>query len=358
MVGDSTHIPDFPLDALFDDAGLFLRAIDFENRVALFTRMTRDDYVRSSFLDERLTTRTKRPAAVPLAAVRNAVAQHCPEPPRINYIFHTAFGGSTVLSRSLDLPGVCLAYKEPFALHQLACLRRQDPRPEAASLPTPLLRESIALLGRVMQPGEVPVIKPTDSCLNIAAELLLAQPQSAGLFLYSKLDSFLIAMLKDDERRQYARGMVERAHLDIGSDPRFAGVNRTDLTDAQAAAFVWIGLMEPALELLADDRLQLRTLEAAELIGRPADVLAATVDLFGLAHHANDIETAIQSTFHRDAKAPALTFDQGAYAEEQRAIARALEPEIRAGIDWVMAYTRGRTIPDRLPKPLLGPAPQ
>ena len=118
---------------------MYLREIDFTRREVLFLRMNRDGYTRSSFLDKRTITVDGTVYGAPLANLLDRFHEARPAPRPINYIFHTAFCGSTLLSRCLDRSGVCLAYKEPFVLHQLCFVRRQDPRPDAAARPTPFL---------------------------------------------------------------------------------------------------------------------------------------------------------------------------------------------------------------------------
>ena len=287
--------PAASLDALFEAPTMYLREIDFEGREALFLRMNRDGYARSSFLDKRTITVDGNVYGVPLAMLLERFHEGRPPPRRINYIFHTAFCGSTLLSRCLDRTGVCLAYKEPFVLHQLSFVRRRGPRPEALSRPTPFLDLALALLGRSYEPDETPLVKPADSCTNLACEMLTAHPASAGLLLYARLDAFLVAMLKNHKRRRYVRSLVARARTDLDDSGHLPGIATGALSDAQAAAFVWIGLMRPYLDLLADDRLAVRSLDASVFFDRPAPTLEAAARLFGL----DDIRAKVGHEFCR-----------------------------------------------------------
>ena len=345
--------PAASLDALFEAPTMYLREIDFERREALVLRMSRDGYARSSFLDKRTITVDGNVYGVPLAVLLERFREARPPPKRINYIFHTAFCGSTLLSRCLDRPGVCLAYKEPFVLHQLAFVRRQGPRPEALSRPTPFLDLALALLGRSYAPAEIPLVKPADSCINLAREMLAAHPASAGLLLYARLDAFLVAMLKNHKRRRYMRTLVARARTDLDDGGHLSGVATEALSDAQAAAFVWVGLMRPYLDLLAEERLAVRSLEASVFFDHPAPTLEAAARLFGLALSDADIQAAIGGVFTRNAKDPFQPFDKAAYASEIEHLTRHLAAEIEEGVAWAAALTHDDPIPDELPKGLL-----
>lgn len=345
--------PAASLDALFDAPTLYLREIDFARREALFLRMSRDGYARSSFLDKRTITVDGNVYGVPLASLLDRFREARPASRRINYIFHTAFCGSTLLSRCLDRPGVCLAYKEPFVLHQLCFVRRQDPRPDAGTLPTPFLDLALALLGRSYSADEIPLVKPADSCINLAREMLAAHPASAGVLLYARLDAFLVSMLKNPRRRRYVRGMVERAHTDLAAAGRLPDFDAEALSDAQAAAFVWVGLMRPYLDVLADERLRVRSLEASVFFDHPTPTLEAAARLFGLALTEDDIRAAVDGVFTRKAKDPSRTFDKTAYAAQNQRLAQRLTDEIEDGIAWIAAFTHNDPIPDTLPRPLV-----
>lgn len=342
--------PAASLDALFDAPTMYLREIDFEGREALFLRMSREGYARSSFLDTRTVTLDGNVYGVPLAALLERFHEARPPPRRINYIFHTAFCGSTLLSRCLDRPGVSLAYKEPYVLHQLGFVRRQGPRPEALSRPTPFLDLALALLGRSYAPDEIPLVKPADSCINLAREMLTAHPASTGLLLYARLDAFLLSMLKNHKRRRYMRTLVARARTDLDDAGWLPGVDTEALSDAQAAAFVWIGLMRAYLDLLADDRLAVCSLDASVFFEHPVPTLEAVAQFFGLALGEADIEVAVGAVFTRDAKDPFRPFDKAVHATQHAHLARVLAAEIEEGRAWAAALTHGDPIPDVLPK--------
>ena len=345
--------PAASLDALFETPTMYLREIDFEGREALFLRMSRDGYAQSSFLDTRAVTVDGNVYGVPLAALLEQFREARPPRRRINYIFHTAFCGSTLLSRCLDRPGVCLAYKEPYVLHQLGFVRRQGPRPEALTRPTPFLDLALALLGRSYEPSEVPLVKPADSCINLAREMLTAHPASAGLLLYARLDAFLVAMLKNHKRRRYMRRLVARARTDLDDGGRLPDVDTEALSDAQAAAFVWIGLMRSYLDLLADDRLTVRSLEASIFFDHPTPTLEAAARHFGLALGEADIEAAVGGVFTRNAKDPFQAFDKAAYATDHEHLTHLLAAEIEEGRAWAATLTHGDPLPDVLPQRLV-----
>ena len=345
-------IPATLLDGLFDAPAWHLHEVAFTERKAFFFRVNRDFYTRVSFLGRRVVSEVDTMYRVPLMPVLARFRACAPLPRPMCFIFHTAFCGSTLLSRCLDRPGVCLAYREPRLIHQLSAVKRQNPTPEVPR-PTPLLDVALALFARTYSASEVPLIKPTDSCINLAREVLTSHPASAGLLLYAPLEAFLLSMLKNRDRRRYLRRMIRRARHDLDAYGRLPGLDAEPLPDARVAAFVWIGLMVPYLDLLADEDLRVRSLEASVFYQHPEATLEAAARFFGLGLTPEDITAARHGIFTRHAKAPDRAFDKQAYDAAHQHLAYLLADEIRDGLAWAAEMTRHHPIPDVLPRPLL-----
>lgn len=345
-------IPASLLTGLFDAPAWHLHRVVFAAREAFFLRANRAFYARASFLDQRAIAEGKTLYRVPLMPVLARFRECAPPPRPIFFIFHTAFCGSTLLSRCLDRPGVCLAYREPSLFHQLSLVKRQNPMPEVPR-PTPLLDVALALFARTYSASEVPLVKPSDTCINLAREVLTSHPASAGLLLYAPLEAFLVSMLKNRERRHYLRGMIRRTRHDLDAFGRLPGLNAEALPDARVAAFVWIGLMVFYLDLLADEDLRVRSLKASVFYEHPEATLEAAARFFGLALTPEDIAAARHGIFARNAKAPDRAFDKAAYDAAHKHLARLLDDEIRDGLAWAAEMMRNHPIPNVLPRPLL-----
>lgn len=352
-----TPTPQLPGD-LFDTPRLYLREIAPPRmNTALFLPMSRQTYADTSFLDARTIPTDGRAFRVSLGAVLDRFQSELPPLRATGFIFHTAFCGSTLLARALDKPGASLAYKEPFLLHQLAEARRLGV-PEAMPAPDgsapELIRMATALLSRTFAPAEVPIVKVTDSCGNLARELLEAHPGSSGILLHFHLGDFIVAMLKRPRRRAYMRRMTGRAAIDLRNDPDLASIKPDSLSDPQAAAYVWLALMRQYIALLEDQNLDVRSLDARVFYENPAQTIAAAARLFGIdILDAEARSIAVGPVFTRDAKNPAKPFDARAKRRSLEQQRQDLADEVAAGVAWSKRITAGRPIPDPLPRPLI-----
>lgn len=343
---------------LFASPALFPRQFDFAQRVALLVRMTRDTYRDSTFLDERTKVADPRALTVPIQALGARVARDARPNPPVNYIFHTAFCGSTLLSRCLELPGTSFALKEPAPLHQLACIRRDLD----AGLPTPVpidqplfdtsLSIATALLARTWSPGEIALIKPSDTCNNLIRPILDASEHSRAILLYSRIDDFVVAMLKNDKRRAYVAGMLPRARVDlIGA---LDDVRTDDLSPAQTAAYVWLAQIRTYLNELKANPERSATLDGALIFSRPADVVRAVAGQFRLNLADRTIRKIVEGpVFNADSKDPTKPFDHEAYQRQRAATKAALEPEILEARRWLDAHAGAIDLPDQLPRPAI-----
>jgi hypothetical protein len=129
----------------------------------------------------------------------------------VGFIFHTAFCGSTLLSRALNSSPNSIVLKEPRALFRLS---EASLRLEASDLMPHIENVMTEISQPWAEQGKV-VIKPTNSCNRIASYLVL--PSDKVIFLYSSLEEFLISCLKKlPESAQQLNWMAK--HLVNGSN--------------------------------------------------------------------------------------------------------------------------------------------
>lgn len=351
------------LCGLFDRPDRYVRQIDLVRRQAVVVPMDRAAYTCSTFLDWRVQSGAGSERLIPLRALRAQYLEARPAPRPIHFLFHTAFSGSTLLCRLLDLPGRCLPYKEPFLLHQLAFLRRGLPlpgwrvdhrlnRPMSEDLGgVGFLELTLALLRRTYEPAELPLVKPSDSCINLAHELLSAHPGSRALLLYNSPQPFLVSMLKRPDRRQYMRSLLDRGRVDLASSGPLARIDPSTLPDGEAAGYLWLSLAYAFVDLLAVEELALRSLDAARLMADPQGMRDAMARHLGLASTETEPST-LSALLGQHAKHPDRPFDRHRHAAEQRQLLVQLREPIRQGLRFIERASVNRSLPLPLPRPL------
>ncbi len=360
---EGNKLPPEILSGLFRTPDLYVADIDFKKNLAFCYWMDREAYSRSAFLDHRTVPARERPCVLHVDAIARQFREDRPPRRPAGFIAHTALCGSTLLSRCLDVPGVCLPFREPHVIHRLSFARRIQPGLEAAFTDPSLLELQLALLTRTYSERERPVIKLTDTCINLCPDLLDYHEDSRVLLLYHRLPRFLTAILRDEQRRAYARGMLERASLDLKAAGKLASVDPRSLTDARCAAYVWIGLMYPYLSLLENYPGRVRSLDAEVFFARPREVLEALGSFFGIGLTTAQIDHQLSSgILDKHAKDGERVFDSADYRSEIEATAARLGDEIDDAVAWVSTITAADPIPLHLPDPLIaspqgGPSP-
>lgn len=349
--------PDFQsriVNRLFDSPDLYVPMIDEEKGAALVVRMTRETYSKSAFLDQRTERAASEVELVPLRSVEQAFREKKLNSRPLRFIFHPAFAGSTLICRCLDHPGICLTYKEPSLLLQISLDHRnsflwKQPRSKLLSLDL-----ALALLSRSYTPTEEIVIKPADPCVILARELLTRHPQSRALFLNLPLEEFVISMLKRSDRREFVRGNIMRAETDLAAINLSPDVDPKRLGDAEAAAYVWYGLMAYYLDVLTDSSLRARSLDAATFYRKPYESLNALVSFFDLDLTSAHIEAAVrENVFTTDSKNPSVQIDAASRVVEDARLRERLSREIDDARKWVQLNTKALPIPTGLPRPLM-----
>lgn len=343
---------------IFKTAHIYFGAINLKNNTFTCHQMQRDDYVQNSFLDDRLISSGDR-FNTNTEALLSACDQKISTPlKRLSFIFHLAFGGSTLISRCLDKPGVCLAYKEPYLIHQLSFLTRKnwiyktiDNEPRI--LDKKLAGLSIDLLSRTFDPEELPLIKPSESCNNLIASLLNSRPYAKGIILYTNLTSFAVSMLKHKTRRDYMKASLTRAQTDL-EHMGFKTLKYDGLTDGEAVAYLWFSQMVHFYSLLKDDALPLRSLYAPNFFDRPVEVLMALSNYYNMQHEEADFQKHVENgAFTKDAKFSDKTYNAQTELKEKEAAQQKLQNEIDQAYRWIEDIKKTSPFPDRLPKALV-----
>jgi len=349
-------LPDYQtriVDRLFDTPDLFVPMFDKDKEAALIVPMTRESYSKSVFLDHRTERAAPEAELIPIQSIEQSLRERQIRDRPLRFIIHPAFAGSTLLCRCLDYPGLCLPYKEPYVLTQLCGERREtfvSGRSESTQISLKLV---LALLGRSYSASEEIVIKPADACINISRELLGYCPGSMGILLHLPLEEFVVANLKRPDRREYLLNNVPRSRIDLDAKGLLPDMDIDQLSEGEIAAFVWYGLMVYYLEILRDDSLQVRSLDAATFYAKPRDVLEAIVGFLKLSLTPFHIDDAVNRVFEKDSKQPTIAFDASGKAVENAQLRKRLSREIDDARGWIEEHSRACLIPERLPRPLM-----
>ena len=231
----------------------------------------------------------------------------------LGLLFHSAFCGSTLLTRALAEPGAAMGLSEPVILNDVVGMRSRGAPPAAVARAADL---ALRLLARPFAPGEAVVVKPSN-LINPLAELLLAlAPDARAIFLYAPLETFLISVVRKGLPcrlwvRELMAGYLPEgliAPLGIGPEDVFRQ------SDLQVAATGWLAqhrLFTALAKRLGPGRL--RTLDSETLTGDPARAIAAAATHYGIKLDAAAIaRIAAGPAFTRHSKSGA------AFTPEQR----------------------------------------
>lgn len=265
-------------DALLCDAEwLAHRYVEAADSIR-FVRVRRDRHAAVPFLTDDCLLLDGEARDLPI----NVCLNHL-QPGRAHFIFHSAFSGSTLLTRAFDRRGLAMGLSEPVILNDVVGLRRRGARPAAVAR---LADCATRLLARPFGAGEAVLIKPSN-VVNPLAELLLAlNPNAKAVFLYSPLETFLISVARKGLAcrlwvRELARGYLTDAFLEqLG----FSSVDLLGQTDLQVAAVGWLAQHRHFFRLrerLGEERLGL--LDSDALTRFPAEAVVAVAQHFGLS---------------------------------------------------------------------------
>lgn len=170
----------------------YLYTLDLASNRAYFLGMSRDDFNMSSFLDQRITCTDHKLTVQNINQLLSSTSSHGKRVP--NFIFHTAFCCSTLLARSLDIPGKTMVFREPMPLLQIADIkRRQDPNPYPVQA---LLKSTVNHLLDMPFAEDKIIIKPTNLSNNLITDLMRIYPLSRAILLHDSLESFIISVIK------------------------------------------------------------------------------------------------------------------------------------------------------------------
>lgn len=318
----------------------FLNDVNLDAGDCGFLKLDKGAHRRSAFMDRRIQGGSDNTVRAPLALMQEIVAEVTADtkPTRINYILHTAFCCSTLITRCLDIEGICCALREPAVLMQLANYKRgHGPIRSHSAEWSRLLDTVLFLLAKSKVNAEQALIKPTNAANNLGEDLL-RQPRTGGvLLLYSSLEQFLVSILKKGEA---GRIFVRRLFNVIRGDSNRAGMLSNAammrLTDLQIAAFVWYLQIDMYLHLLeVFPQANIRTLDCETFLATPATTLAKLCGLFSLDVGIDSLQQIVLGpVFRKSAKDNTQDYDSALRQTEYAEIMRLHQADIAGIVSW------------------------
>jgi hypothetical protein len=267
---------------------------------------------------------------------------------KLHFLFHSAFCGSTLLSRALSAPGIAMGLSEPAILNDVVGYRRRGAPPPAVARAADL---ALRLLGRPFGPGEAVIVKPSN-ILNPLAELLLAlEDQAQALFLFASLETFLVSVARKGLHcrawvRELLEGYVQDNFVHLG----FAPEDYFRLTDLQVAAVGWLAQHQHFTALSAKLGGRIGSLDADVLTDQPEAAIAAVAAHFDLTLDAAEIANG--PAFRRNSK-NGSSYSPAARSADYAAARTAYGEEIAMVVTWAGAVANNVGLALDGPNPLL-----
>lgn len=212
----------------------FPAQIDVENEQIQFIEITKKQLDSLAFHDKRLNQSKIAIQTSKIASIKSSINNSS-----ISYIFHTAFCGSTYLSKLLGQK--FFSVREPNVFMDLANIKRINPRfSDNKQLLNDWIEKTLSSFNNQFGNKQNLLFKPSNSCNNIINSLLESSPQSKAILLYTNLDDFLVSILKKGESgKSFIRHLYNIFSLDKSpfAITDFRKVNC--FTDLQIACLVW-----------------------------------------------------------------------------------------------------------------------
>ena len=202
--------------------------------------------------------------------------------PDLHFLFHSAFCASTLLTRSLSVPGISMGLSEPVLLNDIVGFRQ---RGAAAAAVARLADLSLRMLARPFGAGEAVIVKPSN-LLNPLAHLLLAlRPNARALWLYAPLETFLVSVAhKGLECRLWVRELLRNYLRDGAITLGFTPDDYLGQSDLQIAAIGWLAQHQIMTALARGPaKGRIACLDSESLLGHPDVVLGRVAGHFKLA---------------------------------------------------------------------------
>ena len=309
-----------------------------------FARAPEDIREAANFLSE-LRPSGDQMRAFPRSTVAAAPVTEAP----LHFIVHSGLGGSTLLARALDEPGIVTTLKEPPILTDVVAFALTAPHAEVEKLCSLVAR----LLARPITPGEAVIVKMNSVGNGLAVAMAAERPRSGVLCLRTPLDAMLSSLA-----RRGLEGRLAGRKLFIGmrnarlAELGFSGKQLFEQSDLQLAALSWVAvqrLITNTAAQLGPDRTC--SISSEQLFERPRDSLTAIARHFGIELGVD--QRLASGIFEQHAKT-GEAFDSHARDKTTADTLAVHGDEIRPIVEWAQKVAQAQGIAWDLPYPILG----
>lgn len=284
----------------------------------------------------------------PLIVRRKDAAALVGPPARLHFLFHSAFCGSTLLTRALDLAGSAMGLSEPMILNDLVGWRRRGARPEQLGA---VMADALGQLARPFGQGEAVVVKPSNVFSGLAAGAMSLVPDARAILLAAPLPVFLLSVARKglDGRlwvRELLEGLLADGLVEFGFEPR----DILRQTDLQVAAVGWLAQLRLFHRMAERFPERVRSLDSERLTLEPGPTIASVASFLGLTVTDPGVY-ATHPALGQDSKS-GRAFAPGERQAAQEASRAAHQDEVEKVAAWAEVVAKGAGLPLDLPLPL------
>lgn len=177
----------------------------------------------------------------------------------------------------------------------------------------------IRLLTRTFEPGQTVIVKAADTCNTMGDVLLANDHRSKAVLLSVGLRTFILSVLKLENRRDWTRKRANFWHKTLTLFPALNEVNVPDLDDGQKAAYVWLitaALWGRLRKQAEPDRLL--PMDGEEVSENPGAALKTVTEFFGLRLEEGRLRQILADpVLNHHAKFPGTSYDAAARRQDR-----------------------------------------
>lgn len=325
--------------------------LDPKRRLISFARISRETYRRTAFLVPRHGNLGRHLYTFNLDDLLLYDMNEPSVGARSRYILISAFCCSTLLARYLDLVPGCFVLKEPGLLGQLGmCRFRTDlaePGTEWEAEWHRLAQVGLRLLTRTFASGDTVVIKAADVCNTMGEAILEHDARSRLLLLSVGLRTFVLSVLKLDNRRVWMRERAKFWSRNVGAFPVLANIEVDGLEDAEKSAYLWLvtDAYWNRLRQVADpDRILL--MDGEEISESPGTALGKITTFFDLPVAPERLEKILASpSASRHSKFPSKSYDAVTRRRDVEDWERRFGAETDRAMEWAAKIRKESGLP-------------
>jgi hypothetical protein len=304
----------------------FLFSLSSEGEYVFFS-LSADQIAQATFLDlKNLNLENATPDRVPIGNYMPP-GQTWP----LRYLFHTAFCGSTLLSRALNETPRIMALKEPDVLMQISSRSLVVGNANVERL----LSDCLAELSRPWAENGAVIIKPTNSVNRLLPEIMRCRPGKT-ILLHGGLEDFIVSCLKkmpaaETRVRWMAQHLLQESDLQkqLGVDPRHP------FNILESCVITWYVQMEYfAKALAADSDDRIRTLDMKAMLADPVRTVVRVSEFLELDRPDAEVKAAVTREFSRNAKHVERQYSDADRAREAAALRKEFSSLIAVALNW------------------------